>query len=77
MKDVEVKSELVDYAMPLMIVEKLARQIHDLCLEKRFQEARLLATNMTTESRLLQHVLQIMNENERRSYANTEESTHQ
>ena len=31
--------DIVDYAMPMMQLEKSLRQIHDLCLQKRYLEA--------------------------------------
>lgn len=30
---------VVDYAMPMMKIEKLMRRIHDLCLEQNYGEA--------------------------------------
>jgi hypothetical protein len=58
------KANINDYAMPLMQIERLAKQIHNLCLERKYEEARLLAQNVCVEGRLLQHVLYIMEEGE-------------
>lgn len=53
---------IIDYAMPLMQVERMAKQAHDLCLEKRYKEARDIAMRMASECRLLYTTLQIMEE---------------
>ncbi len=55
--------DITDYAMPLMKIERLARQIHNLCLEHRYEEAREGALHLGTEARVLQHTLTIMKEN--------------
>lgn len=54
--------DIVDYAMPLMIIERLTKDIHNLCLDKKFDEARDLAVHLTAESRVLQHTLTLMRE---------------
>lgn len=59
------RSDLTDYAMPLMQIERMAKQIHDLCLEHRYEEARLLTQHLCVEGRLLQHILQLMGEQEK------------
>lgn len=53
---------LIDYAMPLMKVECLAKKIHNLCLEQRYEEAQEQALLLTTEARLLQITLAYMKE---------------
>lgn len=53
---------LVDYAMPLMKVERMAQKIHHLCLEQRYEEAQEQALLLTTEARLLQITLAYMKE---------------
>lgn len=55
-------AELIDYAMPLMNIERLAKQAHDLCLEKRFKEAREVALKLGSEARVLSVTLMIMDE---------------
>ena len=58
-----MKEDIIDYAMPLMNIERLARQIHDLCLEHWYEEAREEALHLGAEARVLQHTLTIMKEN--------------
>jgi hypothetical protein len=58
------KADINDYALPLMRVEGMAKQIHDLCLEHRYGEARLVAQMLCVESRMLQQTLRIMEEKE-------------
>lgn len=67
------KTNLNDYALPLMQIERLAKEIHALCLEHKYEEARLLAQKLCVEGRLLQHVLLLMDEKEKESYANPKE----
>lgn len=62
------KDDLIDYAMPLMNIESLAREIHDLCLEHKYGEAGLVAQVLCVEARILQHVLRIMEEKEQHAY---------
>jgi hypothetical protein len=31
------KANINDYAMPLMQIERLAKQIHNLCLERKYE----------------------------------------
>ena len=51
---------LVDYAAPMMRIEKLLKDMHNLLLDNKFDEATELAFLITTESRLLNHTLVIM-----------------
>lgn len=60
--DLQRTDDIIDYAMPLMQIERMAKQIHDLCLEHRYEEARELTIKMSVEARLLQHTLQVMEE---------------
>ena len=62
------KDDIVDYAMPLMNIESMAREIHDLCLEHKYGEAGLVAQVLCVEARILQHVLRIMEEKEQHAY---------
>jgi len=55
-------TEIIDYAMPLMNIERLAREAHNLCLGKRFVEARELALKLGSEARVLSVTLMIMDE---------------
>lgn len=66
------KAEINDYAMPLMQIERMAKQIHDLCLEYKYEEARLLTQRLCVEGRLLQHVLYIMEEKEKAKHADSQ-----
>ena len=52
--------EVIDYAMPMMKIEKLLRKSHDLCLGHRYAEAREVALQLGAEARILQHTLSIM-----------------
>lgn len=52
--------DIVDYAMPMMKIEKMLRKAHDLCLEHRYAEAREIALQLGAEARILQHTLSIM-----------------
>jgi hypothetical protein len=63
------KADINDYAMPLMQIERMAKQIHSLCLEYKYEEARLLTQQLCAEGRLLQHVLYIMQEGEANAHS--------
>jgi hypothetical protein len=52
--------ELVDYAMPMMKIEKLMRQTHDLCLKGNYAEAGDLCLSIATEACVLNASLAIM-----------------
>lgn len=52
--------EIVDYAMPLMNIERLARECHDLCLNKDYEAANELALKVGVEARILSASLAIM-----------------
>jgi hypothetical protein len=60
-----VTDVVVDYAEPLMKIEKLAKQIHYLCLEHEYETARTKAQELCVEGKLLQSVLVLMQENKR------------
>lgn len=55
-----VTAEIVDYAMPLMNIERLARECHDLCLSKDYEAANELALKIGVEARILSASLAIM-----------------
>jgi hypothetical protein len=55
-----VTVEIVDYAMPLMNIERLARECHDLCLNKDYEAANELALKVGVEARILSASLAIM-----------------
>jgi hypothetical protein len=52
--------EIVDYAMPLMRIDKLARQIHDDCLHGNLARAEEMAVHLIAEGRILRNSLVIM-----------------
>lgn len=53
-------AELVDYAMPLMNIERLAKDIHNHCLNKDFSNAEELTFRLGAEVRVLTLTLAIM-----------------
>jgi hypothetical protein len=54
--------EITDYAMPMMRIEKLMRELHDLCLKNEFGKALDKTPSLITEVRVLQASLAIMSE---------------
>lgn len=56
---------IIDYAMPLMNIERMAKETHLLCLENKYAEARELSLKMASECRVLYVTLQIMQERQR------------
>lgn len=58
--------DLIDYAMPLMNIERMAKEAHDMCLEKRYKEAKEVALRIASEARVLSVTLTIMQEKEAR-----------
>lgn len=58
------KTDLNDYAMPLMNIESMAKQTHHLCLEGQYGEAQRVAQMLCVEARILQQTLRIMEEKE-------------
>jgi len=54
---------LIDYAMPMMKIEKMLRQIHDLCLGNDYASAQKLCAFIAVESRVLSASLAIMENN--------------
>ncbi len=63
---------VTDYAMPLMKIERMAKQIHDLCLEHKYEKAREITTHLGVESRILQATLALLQEKEK-AFANSKE----
>jgi hypothetical protein len=59
---------IVDYAMPLIRIEKLAREIHEACLNQKYMEANELNTLLLTESRVLAATLAIMDAEQHKGY---------
>lgn len=58
-------SNLIDYAAPMMRIERLLKDMHNLLLDNKFEEAIEVSLLLTSESRLLQHTLVLMKENKR------------
>lgn len=51
---------MIDYAMPLMKMEALMREIHDLCLEKKYGEASQYINDLEFQAALLRKNLHQM-----------------
>lgn len=62
---------VTDYALPLIEIERMARAIHDLCLDHKYGEARELTVHLGVENRILQATLALLEEKEK-AFANTE-----
>ena len=58
-------SNLIDYAAPMMRIERLLKDMHNLLLDNKFEEAIEVSLLLTSESRLLQHTLVLMKEKQR------------
>ena len=58
-------SDIVDYAHPLIRIERLAKDIHDLCVDGKFGEAQEQSLRLGAEARLLHHTLELMKEKPR------------
>jgi hypothetical protein len=56
---------LIDYAAPMMQLERLLKDLHNLLLDNKFDEAIELSPVITAEAKLLQHTLVLMKENRR------------
>jgi hypothetical protein len=52
--------DIIDYAMPLMQIERLLRQIHEHCLKREFLPANTLCPEVITEVRVLSASLALM-----------------
>lgn len=59
-----VTAEVVDYAMPLMNIERMAKEAHELCLNKNYAAAGEVALRLGVEARILTAVLAIMQNKE-------------
>jgi hypothetical protein len=58
-------TELIDYAAPMMRIERLLKDLHNLLLDNKFDEAIELSPVITTEAKLLHNTLVLMRENKR------------
>lgn len=61
------KADINDYALPLMRIERMAKQAHDLCLDHKYEEAEDVALRLCIEARMLQQTLRIIREGERKA----------
>ena len=55
-------TELIDYAAPMMRLERLLKDLHNLLLDNNFDEAIELSPVITTEAKLLHNTLILMKE---------------
>lgn len=55
-----MSEDVIDYAMPLIKIERLSKEIHDLCLEHKYDPARDKTADLIGEARVLQAVLKLM-----------------
>jgi hypothetical protein len=56
---------IIDYAMPMMKIENLMREVHDLCLLKHYNKANALCPLVIAEARVLSASLALMIEKEK------------
>ena len=56
--------DIVDYAMPMMKIENLMREVHDLCLLKEYERANDICPKIIAEARVLSASLALMVEKE-------------
>lgn len=54
--------EIIDYAMPLMNVERLAKEVHQHALDEDLKAAHDAAMRLGAEVRILQRMLELMME---------------
>lgn len=59
-----VIAEVVDYAMPLMNIERIAKEVHSKCLDQDFRSAEEFALKLSVEARILLATLAIMQNKE-------------
>jgi uncharacterized protein YbjQ (UPF0145 family) len=55
---------IIDYSMPLMKLERMNKQIHELCLANKYLEAADLTQHILVEARMLSASLILMHEKE-------------
>lgn len=59
------EAPLIDYAAPMMSLEKMLKDLHNLLLENKFDEGLELSMTIAADARLLTHTLRLMKENRR------------
>jgi len=57
---------LVDYAMPMMKIDNLMRQMHDLCLLREYERANKICPEIIAEARVLSASLALMIDKEQK-----------
>jgi hypothetical protein len=55
-------STIIDYAMPMMRIEKLLKEMHNDLLHKDFERAQESALMLITDARLLYNTITLMKE---------------
>lgn len=55
---------IIDYAMPLMNIERMAKEIYGACLNNELHTAEEIALNLGVEVRVLQATLALMQNKE-------------
>lgn len=55
-------STIIDYAMPMMRIERLLKDMHNALLENNFDQAQINALVLVTETRILHNTLVLMKE---------------
>lgn len=55
-------STIIDYAMPMMRIEKLLKEMHNDLLHKNFERAQESALMLITDARLLYNTITLMKE---------------
>ena len=55
-------STIIDYAMPMMRIEKLLKEMHNDLLQKDFERAQESALMLITDARLLYNTIALMKE---------------
>lgn len=57
---------IIDYAMPMMNIENLMREVHDLCLLKKYDLAIDICPKLIAEARMLSASLALMADKEQK-----------
>lgn len=57
---IQRSEDIIDYAMPMIKIDKMLREAHDLCLDGKFHEAGDVVLHMGVETRMLQQTLKLM-----------------
>ena len=58
--EIQKSDDIIDYAMPMIKIDKMLRKAHDLCLDGMFREAGEVVLHMGVETRMLRNTLKIM-----------------